>query len=88
MFEFAFGIAVGLLGVIAGIHFHFSGKIEEKEKEAESEYAKEVAKICKEGFRSILKRCEEAPTSPTSLDEILDSMEKFWVETKYSSESF
>lgn len=79
MFEFAFVIAaLNLLGIMTWIHHNYSGKIENKQKEAEREYAKEVAKICKESYKSILK--EFISSSPTAPDEFLDSMEKFWIE--------
>lgn len=80
MFEFIFVFAISLLGVTAYIHYYFSGKVEYKQKEAESEYAKEVAKICKESFKTIIKQYTERPTSMATVDEFLDSVEKFWVE--------
>ena len=80
MLEVGFGVAIPLLLVIIGIHSHYSPKIENKQKEAESEYAKEVAKICIESYKRLLQKYTTSPASITP-DDFLRDMESFYVES-------
>ena len=64
MFDFAFGIAVGLILPLLGTHYYFKDKIRRNFERKKDEYSKMIAKAQVNGLKSLIEKHSYRATPP------------------------